>query len=164
MERATYQRLPTCISSCKTAARTSRLFPATRRSLQTAFDIRRYAEDWLPACSPRCDQLENHVVRLAHKGCKRFLWSWWYRRLFLSVIPVLERSLRKPSGARPGQVKRLACRALPAIASLLLLPANAVSRIDSPSPEVLVLFPQADSKASSFPASVCLPQCTQRIL
>jgi hypothetical protein len=38
-------------------------------------------------------------VRLAHNGCKRFLWSWWYRRLFLSVIPVLERSLRKPSGA-----------------------------------------------------------------
>ena len=100
MERATYQRLPTCISSCKTAARTSRLFPATRKSLQTAFDIRRYAEDWVPACSPRCDQLENHVVRLAHKGCKRFLWSWWYRRLFLSVIPVLERSLRKPCGRR----------------------------------------------------------------
>jgi hypothetical protein len=61
--------------------------------VQTAFDIRRYAEDWLPACSPRCDQLENHVVRLAHKGCKRFLWSWWYRRLFLSLMPVLEPSL-----------------------------------------------------------------------
>ena len=48
----------------------------------------------------------------------------------------------------PGQVKRLACRALPAIASWLLLPASAVSRIDSPSPEVLVLFPQADSNIS----------------
>jgi hypothetical protein len=26
----------------------------------------KYAEDWLPACPSRCDQLENHVVRLAH--------------------------------------------------------------------------------------------------
>jgi hypothetical protein len=39
----------------------------------------------------------------------------------------------------PGQVKRLVCRALLAISLWLLLPVSAVSRIDSPSPEVLVV-------------------------
>jgi hypothetical protein len=46
---------PKVISSCRIVARTSLLFPATPKSLQTAFDIRRYAENWLPACSARCD-------------------------------------------------------------------------------------------------------------
>jgi hypothetical protein len=80
------------------------------------------------------------------QGMQALLWSWWYRRLFLSDPgpgAFIAETLRCP-----GQVKRLACRALPAIASWLLLPASAVSRIDSPSPEVLVLFPQADSNIS----------------
>jgi hypothetical protein len=55
---------------------------------------RKYAEDWLPDCFPRCDQLENHVVRLAHRPRNRFLWSWWYRRLFLSVMPILNHHFR----------------------------------------------------------------------
>jgi hypothetical protein len=68
--------------------------------------IRRYAEDWRPACSLRCDQLENHVVRLAHKGSKRFLWSWWYRRLFLSVMPILNHHFGTDEG-------RITARGLP---------------------------------------------------
>jgi hypothetical protein len=43
----------------------------------------------------RCDQLENHAVRLSHKAPKLFLSGLGGMVcLFLSVIPVLERSLQ----------------------------------------------------------------------